>query len=76
MDTHIKDGLYPVNGRSLGKEVKVGEGMANIPEVVRRLSAAGYEGNYIIEREISGDQQTKDIQETIVYLQNVLGQNG
>ena len=76
MDTHIKDGLYPVNGRSLGKEVKVGEGMANIPEVVRRLRAAGYEGNYIIEREISGDQQTKDIQETIVYLQNVLGQNG
>ena len=76
MDTHIKDGLYPTNGKSLGKEVKVGEGMANVPEVVKRLKAVGYEGNYIIEREISGDQQTKDIQETIVYLQNVLGQNG
>ena len=75
MDTHIKDGLYPVNGKALGREVKVGEGMANIPEVVRRLKAVGYRGNYIIEREIRGEQQTKDIQETVVYLKNILDQN-
>ena len=73
MDTHIKDGFYPTNGTELGCEVKVGDGMANLPEVVKRLNAAGYQGNYIIEREISGDQQTKDIIETLAYLKKILG---
>ncbi len=72
MDTHIKDGLYPTSGKALGTEVKVGEGMANIPEVVKRLQAVGYTGNYIIEREISGDQQTKDIEETVAFLKKIL----
>ncbi|MBE6689791.1 MAG: sugar phosphate isomerase/epimerase [Ruminococcaceae bacterium] len=72
MDTHIKDGLYPTDGCALGKEVKVGEGMANIPEVAKRLQAVGYTGNYIIEREISGEQQTKDIIETLDYLKKIL----
>ncbi len=72
MDTHIKDGFYPTCGKSLGEEVKVGEGMANVPEVIKRLGSAGYKGNYIIEREISGEQQTKDIIETIDYLKKIL----
>ena len=72
MDTHIKDGFYPTNGKQLGREVKVGEGLANIPEVIRRLQEVGYEGNYIIEREISGEQQTLDIIETLGYLKSIL----
>ena len=72
MDTHIKDGLYPTGGRSLGKEVKVGDGMANVPEVIKRLRAAGYTGNYVIEREISGEEQTRDIVATVAYLKAVL----
>lgn len=72
MDTHIKDGMYPTDGKRLGKEVKVGEGMANIPEVVKRLSAVDYKGNYIIEREISGEEQTRDIVETIEFLKSIL----
>ena len=72
MDTHIKDGLYPTEGKKLGKEVKVGEGMANVPEVAKRLQAVGYKGNYIIEREISGEQQAKDIADTVAYLKNIL----
>ena len=72
MDTHIKDGFYPTNGSSLGKEVKVGDGLANIPEVVKRLSEVGYTGNYIVEREIRGDQQTLDIIETLEYLKRIL----
>ena len=72
MDTHIKDGFYPTDGLSLGKEVKVGEGMADIPEVVKRLKAVGYEGNYIIEREIKGEQQQKDIIETLEYLKAIV----
>ena len=72
MDTHIKDGFYPTCGKELGEEVAVGQGMANIPEVVRRLKAVGYTGNYIIEREISGEEQTRDIKATIAYLKEIL----
>ena len=72
MDTHIKDGFYPTCGTELGEEVAVGQGMANIPEVVRRLRAVGYTGNYIIEREISGEEQTRDIKATIAYLKEIL----
>ena len=73
MDTHIKDGNYPTDGKRLGVEAKVGEGAANIPEVIKRLKAVGYEGNYIIEREIKGEQQTIDIIDTIAFLKNILG---
>ena len=61
MDTHIKDGLYPTDGMSLGKEVAAGAGKANLHEVVRKLTELGYTGCYTIEREISGDQQIADI---------------
>ena len=71
-DTHIKDGFYPTEGKHLGVEVKVGEGLANIPEVVKRLNEVGYTGNYIIEREIKGDQQTKDIVDTLAYLKTIV----
>ena len=72
MDTHIKDGFYPTDGKHLGREVKVGEGLANVPEVVKRLNEVGYKGNYIIEREITGEQQTKDILETLEYLKAIV----
>ena len=72
MDTHIKDGFYPTNGKELGREVKVGEGLANVPEVVKLLREVGYQGNYIIEREISGEQQTKDILDTLEYLKKII----
>lgn len=75
MDTHIKDGFYPTDGKHLGREVKVGEGLANVPEVIKRLNAVGYQGNYIIEREIKGEQQIKDILETKTYLESILKGN-
>ena len=74
MDTHIKDGFYPTDGRALGREVKVGEGMANLPEVIKRLRAAGYKGNYIIEREISGEEQARDIKDTALFLKGILAE--
>ena len=61
MNTHIKDGVYPIDGRSLGKEVPAGEGKANIPAVIRRLEEIGYTGPFTIEREISGEKQIQDI---------------
>ena len=61
MNTHIKDGFYPTDGHKLGNECAVGEGKGNIPAVVRKLEELGYTGPYVIEREITGEQQIKDI---------------
>ena len=59
-DTHIKDGFYPT-GVATGRQVQIGEGIANIPAIIKKLASLGYEGPLTIEREISGDQQKKDI---------------
>ncbi len=61
MDTHIKDGFYPTDGMKLGRQVPVGEGKANVGAVVRKLDEIGYTGTFTIEREITGEQQTRDI---------------
>lgn len=73
---HAKDGFYPTNGRQLGKEAKVGEGKVNFPLLMERLAGLGFQGAYIIEREISGEQQRRDIAETVQYLRRKLGQAG
>jgi len=60
-DVHAKDGLYPTDGRNLGQEVPLGEGKVNVPAFVQKLKDVGYDGTLIIEREISGDEQIRDI---------------
>lgn len=69
---HAKDGLYPTDGMHLGREVKVGEGKVNFPAFVTKLKELGYDGALTIEREISGDQQIKDIIDTKVYLESLI----
>jgi len=69
---HAKDGLYPTDPMRLGREVKVGEGAVRYPEFVRCLGEIGFQGEFIIEREISGDQQRRDIADTVEYLQTLL----
>jgi sugar phosphate isomerase/epimerase len=71
---HAKDGLYPTDPMKLGHEVKVGTGKVRFPEFVKALNDVGFTGEFIIEREISGEQQQKDIRETITYLANLLEQ--
>ena len=61
METHIKDGFYPTDADHLGREVAVGQGLANIGAVTKKLSELGYTGAYIIEREIRGEEQIRDI---------------
>ncbi|MBR2353702.1 MAG: sugar phosphate isomerase/epimerase [Clostridia bacterium] len=61
METHIKDGFYPTDTLHHGKQATVGEGQAQVEEVVKRLDTLGYTGTYTIEREISGEQQIRDI---------------
>lgn len=60
-DVHLKDGLYPTDGKHLGKEVRFGDGKANFKEFLPKLKSLGYEGSLTIEREISGEKQIADI---------------
>lgn len=60
-NTHIKDGFYPTTGSALGKQVQLGQGVADMPLIMKRLLDIGYDGPWIIEREISGPQQAADI---------------
>lgn len=69
---HAKDGLYPTNGHDLGTEMPVGQGKVDFPSLFQKLHALGYDGVVTIEREISGEQQTKDIMEAKAYLQAVI----
>lgn len=43
------------------KRGKIGEGKANLREVIRKLYHLGYKGTLTIEREIEGEQQDLDI---------------
>ena len=68
-NTHIKDGVFPEgDGMLLGKETPVGEGLADIPTVLKMLKELGYEGAYTIEREITGEEQKRDIAKTAAFL--------
>ena len=72
-NVHAKDGMYPTDPMKLGKEVKVGQGRVRFPEFVKRLGEIGFVGEYIIEREISGEEQRRDIADTVEYLRALLG---
>lgn len=69
---HVKDGRYPTNGRQLGVETPVGEGLVDFPVLVERLGRHGFKGPWIIEREISGPQQIEDIRRAREYLLDII----
>ena len=69
---HVKDGDYPTDGDNLGSEYKVGTGRVNFEVLISKLQKLGYQGPLTIEREISGEQQIKDILDTINFLENIL----
>lgn len=69
---HAKDGRYPIDGAHLGEEVKVGTGKVDFPALLRALKAHGFDGSLTIEREISGEQQRRDIAETQRYLEALI----
>lgn len=58
---HVKDGKYPTDGRHLGEETAMGEGMVNFPLLLDRLIKYNYQGALTIEREITGPKQKEDI---------------
>ncbi len=69
---HAKDGEYPTDGNSLGKEKPLGEGKVNFPVLVPKLKDCGFTGALTIEREISGERQIEDIQKGIELLTPLL----
>ena len=71
---HAKDAVYPVGMDPKGKEVKLGEGVANFPALVKILKDSGYEGDITIEREIPDKvQRDKDVREAKAYLETLIG---
>jgi sugar phosphate isomerase/epimerase len=58
---HAKDGEYPTDGYFLGVEKPLGQGKVDIGNFIKKLFKTGYNGPVTIEREISGDEQKRDI---------------
>lgn len=71
-DVHAKDGLYPTDGKSLGKEMPLGEGLVNFPALINKLKECGYDGTLTIEREISGEKQIEDIKMAKTFLETLI----
>lgn len=71
---HAKDGVYPVNGHDLGKEVRLGDGKVDFNKLIRKLRKIGYDSHITIEREISGEQQIQDIRHAKKYLETIIEQ--
>lgn len=69
---HVKDGMPPVNPRELGRETEFMEGFVDFPRVFSILKQNGFEGPYIIEREISDASSSKKIGETLQKLKQML----
>ena len=69
---HMKDGLLPENGHVLGKEVPLGEGIADIEKIIGMLHKLDFTGELIIEREISGPQQLSDILKARSYMEGLI----
>ena len=71
-DVHAKDGCYPTDGHNLGEEKPLGEGKVNFPCFINKLKEVGYDGTLTIEREISGEQQIKDIKAAKIFLEELI----
>jgi L-ribulose-5-phosphate 3-epimerase len=69
---HAKDGLFPTDPKSLGKEVRIGEGKVDFPAVFERLLRVRYHGPITIERETRGAQQRADILRSKAYLEDLI----
>jgi len=68
---HAKDGDYPKEPGTLGEEYPLGQGKVGFPRFLQKLKQIGYEGPLTIEREITGDQQTRDILAAVKMLEDL-----
>jgi len=73
---HAKDGEYPTDGKALGLEKPLGKGRVNIEAFIQALFDIGYNDAITIEREISGEQQMKDILDANRLLRSLILNRG
>ena len=71
---HAKDGFYPTNGHSLGKEVRLGDGKVDFKALFVKLKELEYDGYVTIEREIWNEQQQPDIIHARDYLTEIINE--
>ena len=69
---HAKDGFYPVNGHDLGQEVRIGDGKVDFKALFEKLHQLGYNGCVTIEREISGEEEKRDVLHAKAYLEELI----
>jgi len=63
---HCKDATWSDRpGEAWGVETPLGEGDVGMEDFVRTLLEVGYEGPLTIEREVSGEQQMRDIKKAV-----------
>ena len=61
ISVHCKDGRWPTEAGQLGHEPPFGEGDVNVQAFLGFLKESNFTGPLIIEREISGEEQQRDI---------------
>ncbi len=74
-EVHCKDGDWPTEKGQLGEEKPFGEGSVNVPAWIDKLMEIGFTGPLTIEREISGDEQKKDIFRARKLLEELLAKH-
>lgn len=68
---HAKDATWPTKEGEWGAETPLGQGDVGMDRFVAKLKEVGYTGPLIIEREILGDEQRKDILAAIALLESL-----
>lgn len=69
---HCKDAKWAARpGEEWGEEVPLGQGEVNIELYLRTLKLLGYTGPLTIEREITGEQQKRDIAAAVKLLEEL-----
>lgn len=70
---HAKDAVYPSGTSPKGKEVPIGQGLADFPLLLRKLFDAGYDGDITIEHEKHGNpERIPEIIRSKAYLESII----
>ena len=73
LTVHCKDGTWPETAGEWGSETPLGEGDVGMERYIDTLREVGYEGPLVIEREIVGEEQRKDIRGAVALLERIAG---
>ncbi len=69
---HAKDGVYPMNGHDLGREVRLGDGKVDFKAFFKKLRELGYDSFVTIERELDGHENAAEQLSDVLYARDYL----